>query len=72
MHNFCVTIFRYSHYIYCLQEESIHFGLQALTNFDQEVSKHFLLKTSYKKNQQNSQIFFDYTKFSYRHTKKKP
>ena len=53
--------------IYCLQEESRHFGLRALTNFVLGVSKHFGHKKSHRKNQQHSQTFLNYTKSSYIH-----
>ena len=43
---FCIKMFEYSRYTCCLQEESTHFGLRVLTNFGQEVSKHFGLKKS--------------------------
>ena len=39
MHNFCVKMFGYSPYIYYLQQESKHFLLRVLTNFDLEVLK---------------------------------
>ena len=34
---FCTNMFGYFHHIYCLQEESRHFVLKALTNFVLEV-----------------------------------
>ena len=34
---FCTNMFGYFHHIYCLQEESTHFVLKALTNFVLEV-----------------------------------
>ena len=37
----CAKLFGYSHYIYCLQEESIHFGLRVLKKFDLKVSGRF-------------------------------
>ena len=37
----CVKIYGYSHYIFCLQEEAIHFGLKVLINFGLDVSWHF-------------------------------
>ena len=44
--------------IYCLQEESTHFGLTVLTNLGLEVLKHFGPKKSYNKNWwKNSQRF---------------
>ena len=42
MHNVMCQIVRiFPLYIYCLQEESIHFGLRVLKKFDLEVSGHF-------------------------------
>ena len=49
MHNFLWQN-GYSHYLYYLQKKSTDFGLRVLTNFALEVSKHFGLKKSYKKN----------------------
>ena len=37
MHKFWTKMFGYSHYIFCLQEESTHFGLTVLTNFGLEI-----------------------------------
>ena len=37
----CAKISRYSHYTYCPQEESTHFGLRVSTNFSLEVSVDF-------------------------------
>ena len=49
----------FCHYIYCLQEESTHFGLRASTNLVWKYP-HFLgTKNSYKKNHENSLIFFE-------------
>ena len=48
---FCTNMFGYFHHIYCLQEESTHFVLKALTNFVLEVLKHFDSKKPHKKNQ---------------------
>ena len=58
-------MFGYYHYIYFLQEESIHFGQWVLKKFGLEVSEHFGPKKSQKKNQKNSQRFLNYTKSSY-------
>lgn len=35
---FCAKMFGYSHYTYCLQDKSTHFGLRVLTDFGLEVS----------------------------------
>ena len=37
---FCAKMFGYSHYTYCLQDKSTHFGLRVLTNFGLELSGH--------------------------------
>ena len=42
MHNvFCQNVWIFLLNMYCLQEESTHFGLRVLTNFGLEVSKNF-------------------------------
>ena len=50
MHIFWAKISGYIHYVYCLHEESTHFGLKVLINFDLELSVQFGPKKSYKKN----------------------
>ena len=53
---FCSKLCQYSQYIYYLQKDSIHFGIEA--------SKQFRPKIFQKKNQQNSQRYLNYTKSS--------
>ena len=43
---FCAKMFRYSLYMYLLQEESTHFFLEVFKHFGLEVSKHFINKSS--------------------------
>ena len=62
---FCAKIFVYSHYIYHVQEESIHFSLRVLRNFGLEASKHFGHKNYRRKIGKNLQRFLSYTKFPY-------
>ena len=49
----CITfrakMFGYSHCIYCLQEESIHFDLMVSANFGLETSRHFSTKNYTRK-----------------------
>ena len=47
-------MYRYSNYIYFLQEESTYFGLRVLTNIVPGILGYFEAKKSDKKNRQNS------------------
>ena len=62
---FCTKMFGYSHCIYRLQEESIHFSLRVLRNFGLEASKHSCHKNYRRKIDKNLQRYVSYTKFPY-------
>ena len=47
---FCARMSGHSHYMYCLQDESIHSDLRVMTHFDLAVLAHFGPKKLYKKN----------------------
>ena len=64
MHNFLYQIvWIFPLHIYCLQEESTHFALRALTNFFLKVLKHFVSKNHSRKIDKFTKIFELYRLF---------
>ena len=65
---FCTKMFGYSHYIYCLQEESTSFGPRVLTSFGLEVLKYLWLRNHTRKIEKICKDYWmipNYTKSTY-------
>ena len=64
MHIFWAKISGYIHYVYCLHEESTHFGLKVSINFDMELSVQFGPKNHTRKIDKSLRTYFLFQNFS--------
>ena len=61
----CIKMLQYSHYTYCLQEQSTHFGLRVLTHFSLGASGQFGIENQKQKVNDIHKYFLNYINFSW-------